>query len=377
MRKCKVGGMHGLRIAPLVLLIAPAVCGLALALPACGTTDVYFHYVDAGVDVDADAGIDSDAGADAGPISSRECTVGECTRRPSGWDGPLWAWIGPTLAPIGSEGAPDCPSGTSDREGYTDLVHPDECEPCSCDPSHGSCELPSQFTASTETCAAGTPSIPFDAPPAWDGTCDAKAQLPAGIAKSLTIAPLTVGQESCAVAVSIPKPPAARVVTPYWQTLARTCVGDDWQQCGGPNRYCIDKMKAPFPDARLCVLQPGESGERCDMEWPERYLLYEQDIDDKRKCTECACDPPMGSMCTAQVYVYSDAACTVPVDPGYTVSSVVPKCIDIAPPGQPLLSKSAKPPTYISGTCEPIQGKLDPDGGTLSVKPSFTLCCKP
>jgi hypothetical protein len=366
-----------LMVALLLVVLAPG--GIALA--ACGTSEGWIW--DCTNPRNADIGHDGMPNpcprandADAGSDASEGCAVGECIKTPSAWHGPLWAWISSSEGSLDSEGAPDCPPGTSDREGYTDLVHPDKCEPCTCEPSRGSCELSSKLTVGTGICAAGTPTIPFDAPPGWDGTCDATTQVPAGIAKSLTIAPLTVAQESCAVGVGH-KPPALRVVTPHWQTFARTCVGTGWTACGGPNFQCIDKTKAPFPEARLCVVDLGDSLDPCHDEWPDRHVIHKVDIDDERECTECTCGPPMGSMCTAQVYAYTDTACGVPVDPGYTVSSAGPKCVDIMPPGQPMASKSATPPTYIPGTCESIPGSFIPDGGALTVTPTFTLCCKP
>jgi hypothetical protein len=351
----------------LVTLLALAMCGFGSTLAACDTRVMWFRYADAGADADVDGG------ADAGQV----CDIGECIKRPSGWDGPLWAWIGPNPALIGSEEAPNCPLGDSDREGYTDLAAPEECAQCSCLPSTGSCELPSKLTASTDICGAGTPTIPFDAPASWGGTCDATIQVPTGVAKSLTIAPLTVTQESCAVGLD---PPAAGVVTPYWKTLARTCVGDDWDECGGPHWYCIDKSQAPFPGARLCVLQSGRSLEDCNADWPEKYVLHQQGIDDERKCTECTCAPPLGSMCTALLSVYENsAACSGPaVFNQLPISSTSPgPCFDLSPPGKPMGSKLATSPTYIPGTCEAVPGSFIPDGGTLTVTPSFTLCCKP
>jgi hypothetical protein len=104
-------------------------------------------------------------------------------------------------------------------------------------------------------------------------------------------------------------------------------------------------------------------------------VVYDKEINDARHCTECACGPPMGSMCTAQIYSYKDAACGAPVDPGYTISSVSEKCIDIQPPGQALGSKSAAPPTYIPGTCEPIQATVSGDRPTPGE--AITICCQP
>jgi hypothetical protein len=88
---------------------------------------------------------DADAGGDP------RCAIGEFVHWQSGWDAPSLVWIGP------EDQAPECPQGptTISYEGRTDLVAPDACEPCTCEPPTGSCALPSTLTASTDVCYAG------------------------------------------------------------------------------------------------------------------------------------------------------------------------------------------------------------------------------
>lgn len=358
--------MYGIRLGALFVLVAVAVCGLGLAVPACGTGEIWFTYVDAGVD--------------AGPDSGEGCEVGECVKKPIHWNGPEWVWIGPNEALLDpEETAPGCPFGMDDvtEEGYADLVVLDACEPCTCGPSTGACELPSSLTAHDVRCQdVGQPhkDIPFDAPNAWDGGCDNTTQVPANAAKSFTIAPLTVKEESCSVDHKTP----ARVLSPYWQTFARACYGHDWPQCDNPQGSCIDRTKAPFPGARLCVTIPGDDPEDCDHQWPERYVFY-KDFVDERQCTECTCGPPVGSMCTSLLSVYenSDNTCGGPAAFPIQIGSATQECLDLAKPGQAMGSKSATQPTYSPGSCQPSPVMLDPDAGSITKTGPFTLCCKP
>jgi len=85
-------------------------------------------------------------------------------------------------------------------------------------------------------------------------------------------------------------------------------------------------------------------------------------------------------MCVAHASVYqnSDNTCGGPAVANLdnvSLSSLMPTCNDINPPGQPLGSKSATHPTYIAGTCTPIPGE-EGDGGVMAMN-EWTLCCKP
>lgn len=145
----------------------------------------------------------------------------------------------------------------------------------------------------------------------------------------------------------------------------------------------MPRGKRPPPEFRLCVMKDGNHD--CpsfpDDNWPDRTFIYEsEDIDDGRVCLqECTCGPPTGSMCVAQASVYqnSDNTCAGPTVANLDhvgLSSLKPTCNDINPPGQPLGSKSATPPTYIPGGCTAIEGQST--GHATGTNPT-TLCCKP
>jgi hypothetical protein len=289
--------MHGVRIIALFALVAPAVCGFGPALTACGTMEMWFYYADAGADADNDQ--------DAGPDGGEGCPPEACTGRTLQWDGPTWLWSGPV------DQAPNCPPGPDGSvnpawEGNADLVAPLACEPCRCDPSIGSCTLPSVLTASTVACGQpGGTSISFDAPMPWDGMCDNTTQVPAGAVNSLTIQPLIAVEEGCAP--RLPRVPALTppVVPPSWKTLARSCHGQGWSPCGDPLGTCIPKDIVPPPGFRLCISREGDLP--CNTaDWPDKLPLFYEDVEDARTCSECTCGPPVGSMCTARLSVYAN-----------------------------------------------------------------------
>lgn len=354
---------------------------LAIGLAGCGTTELWWyscpkpdrgHLAFDGTP-DPCHYKDQDAGAEEG------CPPGACVLRPTYWDGPFWVWVGPDPAVMkfGSKGPPECPLGTAGPAGdwHADLLAPPACAICTCEPSTGSCELPSVFTASTVTCGQpGGTSIAFDAPVSWDGKCDTTNQVPANAAKSLTIAPVTVTEESCPVG-----PPVAALTggaVPYvWQTLVRTCHGQEWSGCGSPSASCVPKGNQPSSEFRLCVMKEGKIDYDCDDRWPEQRVIY-KDVKDDRNClTECTCGAPIGSKCTAEASVYqnSDNTCGGPTVVDIGIGSTSEACFDIVPPGKPLGSKSATSPTYNSGTCAPILGTSM--GSATEQEPS-TLCCR-
>lgn len=365
-----------------VLLVALIVVAgsFSLAFAGCGTTDVWLFdcknpdHGHLGPDGGPDpCHYDDDAGADESPPpppeEPQECADGTCVRWPLPWQPPLWLWVGP----YGSE--PLCPSGRAGDDAHAELVAPSGCEPCGCEPSIGSCALPSVLTASTVACdQPGGTLISFDAPASWDGTCDATTQVPLG-ATSLSIAPLSK-EEGCAPSLARVPALVPEAVPYHWNRSARLCHGESWGLCGDARTACIpDDEPSLLAGFRLCIFHEGDLPCPPIDGWPEKHLFY-GGVEDHRQCTECTCGPPMGSMCTAQISSYTDAACSVPVGPGYTITSAKPQCVEFRAPGQALGSKSATPPTYIPGACQPMGGE-PMDGGTAEATNAMTFCCKP
>lgn len=294
------------------------------------------------------------------------CAIGECLPIPAFWQGPTLLWVGPAGQ------APECPTGPTGIfwEGHADLVAPNSCEACTCEPSTGSCALPSMLTASPAVCDPQVmPTIAWNAPSPWDGLCDTAVQLPAGVAKSLTIERLTVVENGC-----IPGPPvAAKVVSSYWATDVRACHGPGFLPCLDVQSACAP-TEDPL-DFRVCILKEGtvECPAGPGAVFTEQHVFY-QGANDNRACSACSCGPPMASLCKAVVSVYEGGMCGGAVVDQVTVSSLAPVCVDIAPPGQALGSKSAAPSTYAPGVCQPVGGE---PSGVATESEATTFCCRP
>lgn len=269
------------------------------------------------------------------------CAVGDFMHWEVGWDDPTWLWIG------SEDQAPACPNGlvSTAYEGHTDLVAPDLCEACTCEPPTGSCALPSTLTASTLACnIPGGSTTSFNAPAPWNGECDSTTQTPDGAAHSLTIDPLVMTENGCAPGPIAP----AKVVSLRWDTFARGCDVVGWLPGPTQRSACIrqDPLPAGF---RWCVFQKGinECPATPGNVFTEQHVFY-QGVQDDRQCSACSCGAPTGSACTATISIYkgNDLTCgSSPVVPGITVSSAGPVCLDIALPGQALGSKLAGPAT--------------------------------
>jgi hypothetical protein len=307
---------------------------------------------------------DADAAPDAGP----ECAVGEFVHWKLPWEPPTLLWVG------SEDQAPECPLGgtTVSYEGRTDLVAPNACEACTCDPPTGSCALPSKLTASTAVCnISGGSTTSFNAPDPWNGNCDGTTQVPGGAAHSLTIDPIAMTESGCASGSTV----AAKVVSLHWDTFALGC---DVDLPKGPVERSIC-LPDPLPSGfSLCIFQAGEHACPDDEQgnvFTEQHIFY-QGVQDDRQCSTCTCGAPMGSVCKAQLSIYegNDMTCNGPTFAQIPISSADPACLDITLPGQSLGSKSVADVIYLPGTCPTMGG--DASGSATKTEPA-TLCCRP
>ncbi len=307
---------------------------------------------------------------DAVANTGTQCDVGEFVHWQIKWKDPTLLWFGPAAQ------APECPRGptTVAYEGQTDLVAPGACEACTCEPSTGSCALPSILTTSTSTCgdfASGSPTS-FNAPTPWDGSCDSAIQTPDGAAHSLTIDPITIIENGCS-----PGPPvAAKVASLHWGTLARACDVD--LQRGPVDRSICFSEDIVSPGFALCIFREGEHACPTDPGnvFTEHHVFY-SGVQDDRQCSACTCGPPTNSACTATVAIYkgNNLTCIDPALATIPISSKSSTCIDVQLPGQALGSKkSVGPTTYLQGTCPPMGG--DASGSAIPTEPD-TFCCRP
>jgi hypothetical protein len=257
---------------------------------------------------------------------------------------------------------------------FADLNAPTVCGACSCDAPTGTCALSDTLTVAASTCAGDGPGVAhtsFNAPAGWDGSCTAANPIAAnqkcnGIncVQSLTIAPLTLTENACAVKME----PIAAKLPHTWGTAARSCHGIAYGRCATPAEICAPATEPGFAQ---CLVRDG------DRECPAPYYtvkhVFYGGLTDTRDCTPCACGAPLGSTCTAFVSAFTDGACSSPVVAG-TVDATGSACHDIFPSGQALGSKSATEPVYAPGVCQVSGG--EPTGEAVPADPS-TYCCLP
>jgi hypothetical protein len=327
------------------------------------------------VDAGADGGDGGDGGVDApadAPIGTGACP-GQCVPGPpSLWDAPALVWLG-------AEGdAPPCPASAPQTgfEGHADLVAPTGCGACQCEAPSGTCGLPPALTAGAATCALvtpGTPMTPFDPPTGWDGGCTTADAVVAGAScaagpcvQSLTLAPLSLDEGPC-VPTALP---AHDDPTPRWAAFARTCRGFPVGACADWGAVCAPPPAAGF---RVCVLQAGDVAcpDPASGPYQERHVAF-GGFTDTRSCSPCTCGSPAGGACAALVSYFTDGACGAPLGSA-TVTAAGASCADL-PAGAALGSKSAGPPGYTPGACQPAGG--EPLGAATPVSP-VTLCCIP
>ena len=301
-------------------------------------------------------------------VGAAKCDVGDFVHWGIEWEDPTLLWFGP------ADQVPECPRGpmTIAYEAQTDLVALSACEACTCEPPTGSCTLPLTLTASTAACnVSGGISTTFNAPAAWDGSCDSTTQTPSGAAHSLAIDPITMTENGCALGPPVP----AKVISLHWDTLARAC---DIGLPAGPVKRSTCLPRDPLPTGfALCIFHEGEYD--CPTEpanvFTERHVFY-QDVQDDRQCSGCSCGAPTGSTCDGTISIYkgNNLTCSSPTFAQIPISSMQPACIDFADPGQALGSKSAGTATYVPGICPPMGG--DASGTAIPTAPD-TFCCRP
>ncbi len=318
-----------------------------------------------------DGGSGGDIFTTGGGAGGAAVCVGSCVAgKPAWFDGLSLFWIGPPdeAPPCSDLGLVEGSTGWADP-----IVPPSTCPACSCSPA--ACVLPEAMHASAAKCPGdGAASIAFDAPAAWEGTCNADGAITGGLqcsgvpcVQSLTIAAPVVAP--CKPVVdSDPIIPS-----PEWGTVARECV--IWPISG--DGCAAGEACAPaHPDGyAVCVYREGDHsadpGFACPAEYPRSLVVYAS-YEDTRSCAPCGCGDPEGGACAALVSVFKDGACGSLLG-SYTLANDEPGCFDL-PSGSALGSKSALLVVDQPGTCPHTGG--GPGGGFEPMDP-MTLCCEP
>jgi hypothetical protein len=151
-------------------------------------------------------------------------------------------------------------------------------------------------------------------------------------------------------------------------SYAVACIGQAAGACAA-GFLCAPPPATGF---RVCVAQQGDDD--CPgSPYSEKHLAF-VGVDDARSCSPCTCGAPSGGKCTATISIYPDDACALAVTDVLTIDSSMPEWCTNVPPGAPLLSKSASPPAYVPGSCQPAGGV--PSGSATPTNPT-TFCCVP
>ncbi len=347
----------------------------------------------------ADAGTDASDGGGGGSQLRAEC-AGRCLKRAWGdyagpfEEPPLSVWVGPKgLMPPCCPGSTNCPldadagpssGATADvpiqkYRVFNQLIAPPaKCEPCECGASEGTCTgLPEKIEIRAGLlCDPNAPSLPFDGPPGWDGSCSNEGALPAGqlcngafCAQSVWSPPLPgPTTESCTPKSATPK---ATIEKADWALGALACMGEQRnEECGDRGPFCLND---PGPGWLHCVAAIGDI-KICPNEYNEsRFVMYPEDAVDDRGCEACSCGAPVGSGCLGKVPLYSDGACSSFVN-NVLVSSMGEGCLNLQPPGIALGSNEVTGLGYMPGTCSASggapKGSAAPDLGH-----QVTFCC--
>lgn len=286
------------------------------------------------------------------PALCQDAGQGTCTGQclPAA-NGGLYAliWSGP-------EGAtpPACPSVANIHQetGYLDTPPSVTCSPCTCSPSENVCSPSGTMSANAAACPATGASVqPFNAPPVWDGTCNAMD--PVSSAASLTVDPPSLGfvpvQGQCS-------PSGSEVMQSSGATIALRC-----NSLGTPGTCPSQDQVCTYPNVpgfSICVFVYNDLA--CPEGLPTRRLLFEMPT----ACI-CACGAPAGESCSATVTAYEDGACSNPLGSVTVTSDQPAACLDVNA-GAPLGSKSALV-SYHPGTCAP----------TVQTTQAETVCCMP
>ncbi|WP_437484564.1 hypothetical protein WME75_45140 [Sorangium sp. So ce1014] len=187
----------------------------------------------------------------------------------------------------------------------------------------------------------------FDAGAGWDGTCSpAGAPIPSDAPASVTYEPPTLG--ACT-------PSPAPEPLPVIATFGKACGGYIGQP---PEGY------------DLCIQTRSDGS--CWDDYPEKREFTEELIDN-RSCSACECGPPAGGECSADVFLYGDAACSEEIAASEGIGQAETRCADVSSPS-PLVAMRAELTKAEPGSCTPSVSTVT---GTVEKGKMHIVCCAP
>ncbi|WP_441292262.1 hypothetical protein ACSRUE_19310 [Sorangium sp. KYC3313] len=268
------------------------------------------------------------------------CDVPELSDEPHAGCPAVWLWEGP------QDDAPACPEERETLwEGWKGAIVPQACGACECGPA--ACVLPSSVTTHASVCPGIEDSTTLDAGAGWDGTCT-----PAG-APSPGEAFASVTFEAPALGACTPSP--APEPLPVVATFAKACAGYIGQP---PEGY------------DLCIRTKTDGS--CWDGYPEKREFTEELID-HRSCSACECGPPEGGKCSADVFLYGDAACSEEIVASEGIGHAEARCSDVTSPSA-VVAMRAELTEAEPGSCTPSVSRVT---GTVEKGEMHIVCCAP
>ncbi|WP_438032185.1 hypothetical protein [Sorangium sp. So ce204] len=187
----------------------------------------------------------------------------------------------------------------------------------------------------------------LDAGAGWDGTCTpAGAPIPGEAFASVTF-------EAPSLGACTPSP--APEPLPVVATFAKACAGYIGQP---PEGY------------DLCVRTKKDGS--CWDGYPEKREFTEELVD-HRSCSACECGSPEGGKCSADVFLYGDAACSEQIVASEGTGHGAARCSDVSSPSA-VVAMRAELTEAEPGSCTPSVSRVT---GTVEKGEMHIVCCAP
>ncbi|WP_437653652.1 hypothetical protein [Sorangium sp. So ce1182] len=203
------------------------------------------------------------------------------------------------------------------------------------------------MTTHASMCPGAEESRILDAGAGWDGTCaPAGTPIPGEAFASVTF-------EAPALGGCVPSPPPEPL--PVVARFGKACAGYIGQP---PEGY------------DLCIRTKTDGS--CWDDYPEKREFTEE-LMDNRLCSACTCGPPEGGNCSADLFLYGDAACGEEILASEGIGQGEPRCADVSAPSA-VVAMRAELTGAEPGSCTPSVSKVT---GTVERGEMHIVCCAP
>lgn len=270
---------------------------------------------------------------------------------PSGWDGPVWLYVG-------EEPAPSCPAGAPIVAGGLEISSPPAvCTECSCDSPIGQACAPILVEFFDPFGCSGIPEETVV--PSSPGQCENIVDTVQY--DSARVVPQGPSGGSCS-----PSGGVANIVPVDWQNLATVCEANTASGGGcGAGTACIQRPASPWVQ-QVCFYRQGISS--CPNAGYDRFTVF-GGWTDSRACSPCECSSPTGGTCDNVLNVYGPEGCL-------GSATQLPNDGTCEPLVGSTYFESIRytPGTPSGGSCAPSGGEPI---GTANRTDATTVCCQP